>query len=62
MIPRASTLPHPVAMRLAETEYTRCAELFRSLRPADWTARTVGGELQPKLQPFCPAARPFSDP
>jgi uncharacterized protein (TIGR03083 family) len=40
MIPRASTLPHPVAMRLAETEYTRCAELFRSLRPADWTART----------------------
>ena len=41
MIPRVSTIPHPVAMRLAETEYTRCAELFRSLRPADWTARTV---------------------
>lgn len=40
MIPRASTLPRPVAMRLAETEYTRCADLFRSLRPADWTVRT----------------------
>jgi uncharacterized protein (TIGR03083 family) len=40
MIPRASTLPRPVAMRLAETEYTRCAELFRSLRPADWTVHT----------------------
>ena len=41
MIPRVSTLAHPVAMRLADTEYTRCAQLFRSLRPADWPARTV---------------------
>ena len=27
-------------MRLAETEYTRCADLFRSLRPGDWTVHT----------------------
>ena len=40
MIPRTSTLPRPVAMRLAEIEYTRCAVLFRSLRPADWALRT----------------------
>jgi len=37
---RESALPRSVAMRLAATEYDRCAEAFRSLHPAQWAART----------------------
>ena len=40
MNPRESALPRPVAMRLAATEYDRCAEMFRSLRPAQWATAT----------------------
>ena len=40
MTPRESALPRPVAMRLAATEYERCAEMFRSLRPAQWATAT----------------------
>jgi uncharacterized protein (TIGR03083 family) len=40
MNPRESALPRPVAMRLAATEYDRCAETFRSLRPAQWAMAT----------------------
>jgi uncharacterized protein (TIGR03083 family) len=40
MNPRESALPRPVAMRLAATEYERCAEMFRSLRPAQWATAT----------------------
>ena len=40
MNPRESALPRPVAMRLAATEYDRCAETFRSLRPAQWALAT----------------------
>jgi len=40
MEPRESALPRPVAMRLAATEYDRCAELFRSLSPAQWAMPT----------------------
>jgi uncharacterized protein (TIGR03083 family) len=40
MKPRESALPRPVAMRLAATEYDRCVETFRSLRPDQWAART----------------------
>src|SRR5215470_19087153 len=40
MKPRESALPRPVAMRLAATEYARCAEAFRSLRPDQWATRT----------------------
>ena len=36
MNPRESALPRPVAMRLAAAEYGRCAEMFRSLSPAQW--------------------------
>src|SRR6266849_8768154 len=37
---RESALPRSVAMRLAATEYDRCAEAFRSLHPAQWAAQT----------------------
>src|SRR3712207_4104436 len=40
MIPRTSALERSTALRLAAAEYQRCAALFRSLRPEDWTART----------------------
>lgn len=40
MNPRESALPRPVAMRLAATEYDRCTEMFRSLRPAQWAMAT----------------------
>jgi uncharacterized protein (TIGR03083 family) len=40
MKPREPALPRPVAMRLAATEYDRCAEMFRSLRPAQWALAT----------------------
>ena len=40
MNPRESALSRPVAMRLAATEYDRCAELFRSLSPAQWAMAT----------------------
>lgn len=40
MKPRESSLSRPVAMRLAATEYDRCAEMFRSLPPAQWAAPT----------------------
>jgi Mycothiol maleylpyruvate isomerase N-terminal domain len=40
MNPRESALPRPVAMRLAAAEYDRCAELFRSLTPAQWARPT----------------------
>src|SRR5215472_4249676 len=40
MNPRESALPRPVAMRLAATEYGRCAEMFGSLRPAQWAMAT----------------------
>ena len=40
MNPRESVLSRPVAMGLAVTEYDRCAELFRSLAPAQWALPT----------------------
>ncbi len=40
MNPRESALPRPVAMRLAATEYDRCAEMFRALSPAQWARPT----------------------
>ena len=40
MNPRESALPRPVAMRLAAAEYDRCAEMFRSLTPAQWAMPT----------------------
>ena len=40
MNPRESALPRPVAMRLAAAEYDRCAEMFRSLNPAQWAMPT----------------------
>jgi uncharacterized protein (TIGR03083 family) len=40
MNPRESALSRPVAMRLAATEYDRCAEMFRSLSPAQWAMPT----------------------
>jgi hypothetical protein len=40
MNPRESALPRPVAMRLAATEYDRCADMFRSLSPAQWATPT----------------------
>lgn len=40
MNPRQPALPRPLALRLAATEYDRCAEAFRSLRSAQWTAQT----------------------
>ncbi|UZJ24283.1 maleylpyruvate isomerase family mycothiol-dependent enzyme [Rhodococcus antarcticus] len=38
--PRAPTLPRPIAMRLAETEYDRTLTQLRTLQPADWTTAT----------------------
>jgi hypothetical protein len=40
MKPREPALARPVAMRLAAAEYDRCAEMFRSLRPAQWALAT----------------------
>jgi uncharacterized protein (TIGR03083 family) len=40
MKPRSSALPRSTALRLAATEYERCAALFRKLQPADWSAQT----------------------
>jgi Mycothiol maleylpyruvate isomerase N-terminal domain len=40
MKPRESALSRPVAMRLAATEYGRCADMFRSLQPDQWAAQT----------------------
>jgi uncharacterized protein (TIGR03083 family) len=40
MNPRTPALPRPLALRLAATEYDRCAEAFRSLEPAQWAAPT----------------------
>jgi uncharacterized protein (TIGR03083 family) len=40
MNPRESVLSRPVAMGLAVTEYDRCTEMFRSLRPAEWAMAT----------------------
>jgi uncharacterized protein (TIGR03083 family) len=40
MNPRESALPRPVAMRLAATEYERCAETFSALEPAHWARPT----------------------
>ena len=40
MNPRESALPRPVAMRLAAAEYDRCAEMLRSLTPAQWSMPT----------------------
>lgn len=37
---RKSTLDRPVAMRMAATEFTRCADLLGSLHESDWQART----------------------
>ncbi len=38
--PRKPALRRPLAMRLAATEYQRVLELFRSLRPQDWSQPT----------------------
>jgi uncharacterized protein (TIGR03083 family) len=40
MNPRKPVLPRPLALRLAAAEYDRCAELFRSLQPGQWSAQT----------------------
>ena len=40
MNPRKPALARPLALRLAATEYDRCAEAFRSLQPEQWTAQT----------------------
>ena len=40
MNPRESALSRPVALRLAATEYDRCAETFRFLSPAQWATPT----------------------
>ena len=37
---RKATLARSVAMRLAATEYTRCADLLGSLHESDWQVRT----------------------
>jgi uncharacterized protein (TIGR03083 family) len=37
---RKSALDRSVAMHLAETEFSRCAELLGSLRESDWQTRT----------------------
>jgi uncharacterized protein (TIGR03083 family) len=41
MKPRTSALDRRTAMRLAATEYARCAELLQSLDPQAWTAPTA---------------------
>lgn len=38
--PRRPQLPRPAAMQLATTEYQRVVDLFRSLRPVDWSTPT----------------------
>jgi uncharacterized protein (TIGR03083 family) len=40
MNPRESALDRPVAMRLAETEYQRCTDVFRGLTADQWRAPT----------------------
>jgi uncharacterized protein (TIGR03083 family) len=40
LLPRAPTVPHGEAMRLAATEYQRVLGLLRSLEPQDWTKAT----------------------
>jgi uncharacterized protein (TIGR03083 family) len=40
MNPRTPALPRPLGLRLAATEYDRCAVAFRSLEPAQWAAPT----------------------
>ena len=40
MNPRKPALPRPLALRLAATEYDRCATVFSSLEPGHWTAAT----------------------
>jgi uncharacterized protein (TIGR03083 family) len=39
--PRRPSIERELAMRLAATEYARCAELFDRLEPRHWTALTV---------------------
>jgi uncharacterized protein (TIGR03083 family) len=39
--PRKPALTRPTAMRLAATEYQRVVDLFRALRPEDWTRPTA---------------------
>ena len=41
MKPRTPALDRRTAMRLAATEYGRCAELLQSLDPPDWSAPTA---------------------
>jgi hypothetical protein len=55
MKPRESALLRPVAMRLAATEYDRCAEMFRSLSPAQW-ARTLDAVDFCRAVARCPAS------
>ncbi len=38
--PRTPATERTVAMRLAATEYDRCADLLRTLRPGDWSQPT----------------------
>jgi uncharacterized protein (TIGR03083 family) len=38
--PRKPVLERPIAMRLAATEYQRVTDLWRSLRPQDWSKST----------------------
>ena len=40
MNPRQPALPQPLALRLAATEYDRCATVFAALEPGHWTAAT----------------------
>ena len=40
MNPRKPALPRPLALRLAATEYDRCATMFSVLEPGQWTAAT----------------------
>ena len=40
MKPRSSALDRKTAMRLAGTEYERCAALLQSLEPHEWQAAT----------------------
>lgn len=44
MKPRSSALDRKTAMRLAATEYERCAALLGSLEPHDWSAATCCSE------------------
>lgn len=49
MSARTSSLDRDVAMRLARTEYARCAELLGSLAEAEWDARTECPEWDVRL-------------